>query len=70
MTASNEEAIILHNEVRKIFKEESENFFADRLKWKTDVKIHMDSQDRLIEGITRVNENCKNKLSVTLETLA
>ena len=28
----------MHNEVRKIFKEESENFFNERLKWKTDVK--------------------------------
>jgi len=36
--AQNEEAIKLHNEVKKIFKEESESFFADRLKWKTDVQ--------------------------------
>ena len=36
--AQNESAIVLHNEVRRIFKDEAEKFFADRLKWKTDVK--------------------------------
>lgn len=26
----------MHNDIRKIFKEESQNYFDDRLKWKTD----------------------------------
>ena len=35
--AQNQAAIVLHNRVEKIFQEESENFFAERIKWKTDV---------------------------------
>ncbi len=34
--AANEAAVILHNEVKRIFEEESNNFFSERLKWKTD----------------------------------
>lgn len=34
--ASNEAAVVLHNEVKRIFEEESKNFFSERLKWKTD----------------------------------
>ena len=37
LSEQNAKAIELHNQVKKVFKEESENFFAERLKWKTDV---------------------------------
>ena len=70
LTAHNEEAIILHNQIRKIFKEESQNFFNERLKWKSDVKMQMDQQDRIINGVTKVTDRCKNRLELTLETLA
>ena len=36
--AKNDEAIKMHDNVQQIFKEESENFFSERLKWKTDVQ--------------------------------
>lgn len=32
----NNEAIVLHKHVEKIFKEESESFFQERNRWKTD----------------------------------
>ena len=38
LTAQNQQSIDLYNEVKKVFAEESENFFAERLRWKTDVK--------------------------------
>ena len=37
LTLSNQEAIRMHNEIKKVFKEESEAFFAERIKWKSDV---------------------------------
>ena len=37
LSEQNAKAIELHNQVKKVFKEESETFFAERLKWKTDV---------------------------------
>ena len=38
LSASNMEAIKLHTEVKRVFKDESEAFFSERLKWKSDVK--------------------------------
>lgn len=35
---SNEAAIVLHNEVKRVFEKEAQDFFADRIKWKTDAK--------------------------------
>lgn len=36
--AKNELAIKMHDNVEQVFKNESENFFSERLKWKTDVQ--------------------------------
>ena len=47
--ASNEAAVILHEEVREIFKCEAQTFFEDRIKWKTDAKHKIDLQDIKIE---------------------
>ena len=33
---SNEAAIILHNEVQRVFKKEAQEFFDARLRWKSD----------------------------------
>lgn len=47
--ASNEAAVILHEEVRVIFKHEAQTFFEDRIKWKTDAKHKIDLQDIKME---------------------
>lgn len=49
LSASNMEAIKLHTEVKRVFKDESEAFFSERLKWKSDVKKQTDNQDKLIQ---------------------
>ena len=35
---SNEEAMKMHDEIKRIFNEESQTFFAERLKWKSDAQ--------------------------------
>lgn len=37
LTLSNQEAIKMYYEIKRVFKEESEAFFAERIKWKSDV---------------------------------
>ena len=48
----NAHAIVLHNEVKKIFKEESEAFFSERQRWKTDAQKQIHEQDVLIRANT------------------
>ena len=48
---SNEAAIILHDEVREVFKKEASDFFAERIKWKTDAKHKIDLQDDKMEQL-------------------
>lgn len=36
---SNEKAVVLHNKIAKTFEEESNTFFSERLKWKSDAKM-------------------------------
>ena len=36
--AQNEEAICKHNEIKRVFEQESQAFFLERLKWKSDVQ--------------------------------
>ena len=58
LTASNNEAIKLHNDVKKVFKDESESFFAERLKWKTDVQSQINQQDKEISHVQKVADLC------------
>ena len=40
--AKNEECIKANLEIKEIFKKESDAFFSERLKWKSDVKMQVD----------------------------
>ena len=67
--AANEAAVVLHEEVRKIFKEESQSFFDERIKWMTDARQAAAMQDSAIEGIRRVADEVRRKTDLSLSTM-
>ena len=66
----NNEAIILHNEVRRVFKEESEAFFTERLKWKTDVQAEMEKQNKRLNECVRSADNLSLQVSDAVDSLS
>jgi len=50
----NEAAIVLHNEVKRVFEEESKNFFNDRLKWKSDSQKQIEEQEKKLRHLFQV----------------
>ena len=47
----NREAIKMHNQVKQTFREESDMFFAERRKWKTDFTKATERQEKRIQSI-------------------
>ena len=47
----NREAIKMHNQVKQTFRDESDMFFAERRKWKTDFTKASERQEERIQSI-------------------
>lgn len=59
---SNEAAVILHNKVQAVFKKEAQEFFADRIKWKTDLKTTIDHQDVRMDRVIAMMEQSRREV--------
>ena len=59
----NEEAIVMHNKIEKIFKTESEAFFLERLKWKTDAEKKINLQDVKLNECLSLSERLNRKVT-------
>ena len=65
----NEEAIAMHNEIKMIFKKESEDFFLARKKWLGDLQIRMNKQDKLIDNNMKKHSEVTRKLKFTTDAI-
>ena len=67
--AKNEEAIVMHNEIKMIFKKESEDFFLARKKWLGDLQIRLNKQDKLIDNNMKKHTEVTRKLKFTTDAI-
>ena len=65
----NEEAIKMHNEVKMIFKKESEEFFNARRKWLGDLQIRMKKQDKCIESLEQKYKEASRQFKFTTDAI-
>ena len=59
----NEHAIEMHNKIERIFKSESEAFFMERLKWKTDAQSQIVAQDRKLTECITLSERLNRRVT-------
>lgn len=52
----------MHNEIKKIFVEESKSFFSERLKWKSDAMQEIETQNQRINKFESVTKDLAKRL--------
>ena len=66
--ASNQEAIKLHNEIKRVFEDESAAFFSERHKWKSDASKTMQKQETMLLQVKALAETLSSKVSTVMST--
>ena len=64
LSKQNNEAITLHNEVKKVFEEESQNFFTERIKWKSDANNKILGQGKVLDQMKSTMADLQNKFKL------
>ena len=67
---SNEASMVLYREVQEVFKKEAQEFFADRIKWKTDIKSTIDQQDVKMGQVIALMEQSRSEVGNCTESFS
>ena len=60
----------MNEEIRNVFRNESQSFFSERLKWKTDVARQMEEQDNLIKKIDRISNDNNLRINCCVDSVS
>ena len=67
---SNEEAVRMHQKIETVFEEEAQAFFAERLKWKSDAKQELETQNQRLGVMRQVTGELASKMSEYTENFS